>query len=152
MSSVDFEHGSGIENIKVKCRRAIVILKANYPILFQQGNEFLEMVDVDKLVYTKAAELNPILDTKLFSEHEKNWIRESRRKAINRKTAAESRDRKKEEFLGLKFGLSDLKEEKLTLERIKIGYLKDINFYKHELEKMERERRLHRRNPRFTPL
>ena len=151
MSSVSFEFDSERENLKAKCNRAYSILKnKHYPLLFENESDFLDLIDVNKLVYTKASELNPILDTKLFTEHEKNWIRESRRKAINRKTAAESRDRKKAEFLELKFGLTDLKDEKLALEQMQIAFLREINFYKQGLDKMARGVNPRRRAPIFT--
>ena len=86
---------SSISILGAKCKKGVCFLKDDYQILLQEGNSFLELVDVDKLVFTKASRLTPLLDTDIFTEMEKNWIRENRRRAINRKTAEESRGRKK---------------------------------------------------------
>ena len=91
---------------------------------------FLELIDVDKLVYTKAAKLTPLLDTDIFSDLEKNWIKENRRRAINRKTAAESRDRRKTEDKKLTSELRNLLRCKQQLIQLKQEFQDEINLYK----------------------
>ena len=95
--------------------------------------EFLELIDVEKLVFTKAAKLTPLLDTDLFSELEKNWIKENRRRAINRKTAAESRDRRKSEHKKLSSDISSLLRHKDMLIQQKINFQTEIDYYKNRI-------------------
>ena len=120
------QQDSSISNLSAKCKRSVCFLKDDYHILLQEGNTFLDLVDVNKLVFTKAARLTPLLDTHIFTEVEKNWIRESRRRAINRKTADESRRRKRCEQKKLISDLDCLKSYRNQLFREKIEMLEEI--------------------------
>ncbi|KAI6654972.1 hypothetical protein LOD99_2850 [Oopsacas minuta] len=123
-----------------KCNRAICILKDNYKDLLQNGGDnFLDIVDIDKLVYTKASKLTPLLDTNVFSEIEKNWIKENRRKAINRKTAGESRDRKKREQSKLVNDLKYLERYRDVLSQQKEEFIEEIYGLKWGIRKMSFE-------------
>ena len=132
MNSVEFNCSEN-PSIFDKCNRANVLLKENYKLLIQQSYGFLNLIDVDKLVFTKAAKLTPLLDTNIFSDLEKNWIKENRRRAINRKTAAESRERRKRDYRKLTSDLTSLVEHKESLTQQKIRFKKEIDFYKNKL-------------------
>ena len=112
--------------LAAKCKRGVCFLKDDYQILLREGNSFLDLVDVNKLVFTKATKLTPLLDTNIFTEIEKNWIRENRRRAINRKTADESRRRKKCEQKKLIRDLSCLTNYRDQLSRERIEVLEEI--------------------------
>lgn len=73
------------------------------------------MIDINKVLNITAIDLNNIIDDVTFSDQERAYIRELRRKAMNKKAAEECRKRKKNEEHNLVEEFSSLNEQKRAL-------------------------------------
>ena len=73
------------------------------------------MVDINKVLDISAIDLNNIIDDVTYSDQERAYIRELRRKAMNKKAAEECRKRKKNEEQSLEDEFSTLNEHKHNL-------------------------------------
>ncbi|KAI6656932.1 hypothetical protein LOD99_16234 [Oopsacas minuta] len=94
-----------------KCSKALSLLHREFtsiPDASLTNKTFLEMVDINKVLNISAIDLNNIIDDVTYTDQERAYIRELRRKAMNKKAAEECRKRKKNEE-------HNLEEEFLTL-------------------------------------
>ena len=87
------------EEYEKKCAKALPILHNNNmtPCDSLSHRTFLELVDINKVLDLSVTDLNAIIDNATFSDEERAYIRELRRKAMNKKAAEECRRRKKSE-------------------------------------------------------
>ncbi|KAI6653567.1 hypothetical protein LOD99_3462 [Oopsacas minuta] len=108
-----------------KCKKAKTILKNGSNNL--DTEIFFDLVDIDKLINTKATTLNKMLENECFSVEERNFIRRERRKFINRISAKESRIRMKTEMNALEYELDDLMKIRQKLRAEKHVLHKEIN-------------------------
>ena len=94
-----------------------------------RSNNFFDLIDNDKLITIDVNELNYILDSGCFSISEKDYIRELRRKTMNRKTAKDSRIRDKHEYQELSGEIDVLVDRKCSLAQEKEDLCRQISFY-----------------------
>lgn len=115
------------EEYRLKCTKALPILHNDE--FLSNGNAlspktFLEMVDINKVLNLSVTDLNVIIDNVTFSDQERAYIRELRRKAMNKKAAEECRRRKKSEEQHLTEEFDSLKDIRRRLfsekERIRL--------------------------------
>ena len=84
------------------------------------SSNFFDLIDNEKLISIDVNEMNDILDSGCFSIPEKDYIRELRRKTMNRKTAKQSRIRDKNEYQELISEIDtlfDIKKKVITRKR-----------------------------------
>ena len=96
------------------------------------SNNFFDLIDNDKLTAIDVNELNNILDSGCFSIPEKDYIRELRRKTMNRKTAKQSRIKDKYEYQELSGEIDALMDRKYSLAQEKEDLCKQISFYQEK--------------------
>ena len=94
------------------------------------SNNFFDLIDNDRLIAIDVNELNYILESGCFSLSEKDYIRELRRKTMNRKTAKLSRIRDKQEYQDLNVDVEALLRTKRRLSQEKEQLFIQIQFYK----------------------
>ena len=111
-------------HLKIQVARRIV-----YNPEFMSSN-FFDLIDNEKLISIDVSEMNDILDSGCFSISEKDYIRELRRKTMNRKTAKQSRIRDKHEYQELSGDLDALLDIKKKLQQEKEELAQEINLYK----------------------
>ena len=124
---------SGLRNFKKvssermdgKCMRAKGILKTGLENMDTQI--FFNLVDIDKLINTKATVLNKMIENEYFTIEERNYIRKERRKFINRISAKESRTRMKSDMNGLEDDIEDLQKIRQSLKAEKHMLQKEIH-------------------------
>ena len=90
---------------------------------------FFDLIDNDKLIAIDVNEMNYILDSGCFSLSEKDYIRELRRKTMNRKTAKLSRIRDKQEYQELNVEVAALSRTKMELTQEREALMSEVNFY-----------------------
>eukprot|EP00800_Vazella_pourtalesii_P013588 TRINITY_DN327_c0_g1_i2.p1 TRINITY_DN327_c0_g1~~TRINITY_DN327_c0_g1_i2.p1 ORF type:complete len:244 (+),score=59.90 TRINITY_DN327_c0_g1_i2:312-1043(+) len=101
-----------------KCSKAFSLLHKEFTSISDTSltnKTFLEMIDINKVLNITAIDLNNIIDDVTFSDQERAYIRELRRKAMNKKAAEECRKRKKNEEHNLVEEFSSLNEQKRAL-------------------------------------
>ena len=115
------------EEYKLKCTKALPILHNSESLSNENvlpPKTFLEMVDINKVLNLSVTDLNTIIDNATFSDEERAYIRELRRKAMNKKAAEECRRRKKSEEQHLTEEFDSLRDIRKRLffekERIKL--------------------------------
>ena len=111
-----------------KCRACKLIMKSTETSKFDKP--FLDQIDLIKLVEITKLELSKLLNSRVLSEEEVDFIKEARRKMINRKSAGRSRERQKSEYSNLEHSLQELIDTKTSLENEKISLLEEIKQYK----------------------
>ena len=124
--SQDCYEKSGQSNLyqKIKAAKRIIVNKD-----FMTSN-FFDLIDNDRLIAIDVHELNYILESGCFSLPEKDYIRELRRKTMNRKTAKLSRIRDKQEYQELNVEVEILLRTKNDLMQEKEDLMNEINLYK----------------------
>lgn len=106
------------EEYETKCSKALPILHSEYALSSDSvlsNKTFLEMVDINKVLDLSVTDLNAIIDNNTFSDEERAYIRELRRKAMNKKAAEECRRRKKSEEQHLSDEFESLKSKRRLL-------------------------------------
>ena len=111
-----------------KCEYAKEILRED--ALGMQDDNFLKLIDSNKLLKITGFDLNQIIVHSYFSLPERSSIRKMRRVLINRATAKKSGIKKNKEFLELKEVINDMKMESQTLRMEKYSLQLEI----HELQ------------------
>eukprot|EP00800_Vazella_pourtalesii_P014025 TRINITY_DN345_c0_g2_i1.p1 TRINITY_DN345_c0_g2~~TRINITY_DN345_c0_g2_i1.p1 ORF type:complete len:140 (+),score=18.61 TRINITY_DN345_c0_g2_i1:565-984(+) len=111
-------------HFKIQVARRII-----YNPEFMSSN-FFDLIDNEKLISIDVNEMNDILDSGCFSISEKDYIRELRRKTMNRKTAKQSRIRDKHEYQELNGEIDALLDIKKKLLQEKEKLAQEINLYK----------------------
>ena len=111
-------------HLKIQVARRIV-----YNPEFMSSN-FFDLIDNEKLISIDVNEMNDILDSGCFSISEKDYIRELRRKTMNRKTAKQSRIRDKHQYQELSGEIDALLDIKKKLLQEQEELAKEINIYK----------------------
>ena len=94
------------------------------------SENFFDLIDNDKLIAIDVCEMNSILDSGCFSVQEKDYIRELRRRTMNRKTAKLSRIKDKQECSELNEEIDALAEKKKVLSDEKEQLTMQIKYYK----------------------
>ena len=104
------------------------ILIKNY-IIIAEKKEFLLLIDKNKVYSVTINEFNQIINRDCFSDVERAYIREQRKKAVNRKAARVSRMRRKNEEFSLEYSVRKLEMVKCELLREQMCLEKEIVFY-----------------------
>ena len=107
-------------------------IRAAHKIIIRSNvhtTNFFDLIDNNKLISIDVNAMNHILDSGCFTMSEKDYIRELRRKTMNRKTAKMSRIKDKKEYRDLSEDVDVLLTEKRALSREKEDLIKEINFY-----------------------
>ena len=112
-------------NMDEKCKKAKAILKRDTSC--QDSLVFFDLVDIEKLIKTKATTLNKMIENDCFPVEERNYIRQERRRYINRISAKESRIRMKTEMNELGDDLGDLMKIRQSLRAEKHLLQKEIH-------------------------
>ena len=120
-NSIDLSLGK----MEGKCNKARAILKTDSSC--QNSQVFFDLVDIEKLTNTKATTLNKMIENDCFPVEERNYIRQERRRYINRISAKESRERMKTEMNELEDGLGDLMKIRQSLRAEKHLLQKEIH-------------------------
>lgn len=122
------------EEYDLKCHRASNILLSdvdNEPESATPSHHtFLALIDTARVMDLSVSDLNNIIEDSAFSEEERAYIRELRRKAMNKKAAEECRRRKKSEEQHLSEEYDSLMATRQTLLSEKDNLSAEINFYK----------------------
>ena len=113
------------EEYKLKCDKALAIIHSENLAAWGGSlthRTFLELVDINKVLELSVTDLNAIIDNATFSDEERAYIRELRRKAMNKKAAEECRRRKKseEQHLTEEFDLLKNTRKRLVSEKERI--------------------------------
>ena len=115
------------EEYQLKCTKALPILHNNESLSIENAlspKTFLEMVNINKVLNLSVTDLNAVIDNATFSDEERAYIRELRRKAMNKKAAEECRRRKKNEEQHLTEEFNSLRDIRRRLfsekERIRL--------------------------------
>ena len=111
-----------------KCRACKLIMKSTETSKFDKP--FLDQIDLIKLVEITKLELSKLLTSRVLTEEEVDFIKEARRKMINRMSAGRSRERQKSEYSNLEQTLQGLIDTKTSLEKEKLSLLREIDLYK----------------------
>ncbi|KAI6657259.1 hypothetical protein LOD99_6 [Oopsacas minuta] len=127
------------EEYKLKCSKALPILHEDLISNENSLKTFLAMIDINKVLDLSVTDLNVIIDNATFSDEERAYIRELRRKAMNKKAAEECRRRKKSEEQHLSEEFENLRNIRRRLfsekERISI----DISTFKKTIGELPPE-------------
>ena len=118
-------YSSQSKEMEEKCKKAKLILKSNFNDVMTMN--FFDLIDIDKLIKIKATTLNRVLENECFAVGERNFIRQERRRRINRLSAKESRQRMKGELSGLEKVVKDLMAIRQTLRAEKHILQKEIH-------------------------
>ena len=116
----------------MKCAKAVSLLHREFntiPDSSLTNKTFLEMVDINKVLDISAIDLNNIIDDATYSDQERAYIRELRRKAMNKKAAEECRKRKKNEEQNLEDEFSTLNDQKRNLLGQKHNLVNEIALF-----------------------
>ena len=105
------------------------ILVENY-IALAESKEFLLLIDKNKVYSVTINEFNKIINRDCFTDVERAYIREQRKKAVNRKAARVSRGRRKTEEKSLQFSVKRLESIKSNFLIEKMNLEKEIIFYR----------------------
>ena len=115
-----------------KCRACTLIMKPS--AISKINKAFLDHIDLIKLVEIKKNEFSKIINCNVLTEEEVDFIKEARRKMINRKSAGIARERQKCEFRNLECSVDSLKETKRSLVKEKRQLQKEIEYYRNRLQ------------------
>ena len=110
-----------------KCHYAKDILRDDYSQHLEEP--FLKLISVKKLVSMKATHLGRAIDKNCFTMKEKEFIREARRKFINRLSAKKSRILMNNELSDLEEEVNSLLEVRQSLRAEKHQLLSEIHLY-----------------------
>ena len=110
-----------------KCQFARDILIDDYS--HHLDEPFLKLISVRKLVSMKATHLGRVIDKNCFTMREKEFIREARRKFINRLSAKKSRILMNNELTDLEEDVNSLLEIRQSLRAEKHQLLSEIHLY-----------------------
>ena len=110
-----------------KCHFAREILIEDYSGHLEEP--FLKLISVRKLVSMKATHLGRVIDKNCFTLKEKEFIREARRKFINRLSAKKSRILMNNELSDLEEDVNSLLEIRQSLRAEKHQLLSEIHLY-----------------------
>ena len=111
------------------------ILVQNFGIL-AKTREFLQLVDKDRVYSITINEFNKIINRECFTEIERAYIREQRKKAVNRKAARVSRKRRREDDVKLDMTVRKLHVTKYNLLREANELRNEILFYSTALQEV----------------
>ena len=112
------------------------ILVKDYKSL-SQSQDFLSLIDKDKVYIVSINEFNKIIHRECFCENERAFIREQRRKAVNRKAAKVSRERRKSEEKKLEESMRKLEITKFAILKEKELLQQEILGYKRLFDSMQ---------------
>ncbi|KAI6651003.1 hypothetical protein LOD99_5580 [Oopsacas minuta] len=112
-----------------KYRACKLIMKSNEPTKFDKP--FLDQIDLIKLVKITKLELSKLINSRVLTEEEIDFIKEARRKMINRMSAGRSRERQKSEYSSLELKLQSLNDTKMSLLKEKRSLLNEIEIFKY---------------------
>ena len=107
------------------------ILVENY-LALAESKEFLLLIDKDNVYSVTINEFNKIINRDCFSDTERAYIREQRKKAVNRQAAKVSRRRRKEEEQSLDFSVKRLQTIKYELMMAKKRLEGEVAYYKFQ--------------------
>lgn len=110
-----------------RCRYAKEILNDDFSKHLDEP--FLTLISVRKLVSMKATQLGRVIDKPCFTMREKEFIREARRKFINRLSAKKSRILMNTEIDSLENDVNSLLEIRQSLRAEKHQLLSEIHLY-----------------------
>ena len=110
-----------------KCHFAKPILRDDFSQHLDEP--FLKLVSVRKLVGMKATHLSRLIGQNCFTMREREFIREARRKFINRLSAKKSRVLLNNELIGLEERVNELLEIRQALRVEKHQLLSEIHLY-----------------------
>ena len=113
-----------------KYRACKLIMKANETSKLDEP--FLDQIDLIKLVEITKLELSKLINSRVLADEEIDFIKEARRKMINRMSAGRSRERQKSEYSSLEVTLQSLIDTKLSLMKEKISLLNEIEVFKYK--------------------
>lgn len=111
------------------------ILVQNFAILAETKG-FLELIDKDRVYSVTINEFNKIINRECFTDIERAYIREQRKKAVNRKAARVSRKRRREDDNKLEIALRKLQVVKYNLLREQAELRNEIISYRSSLQRV----------------
>lgn len=120
-------------------------IQVAYPILVEncfelsQYSDCMALLDRNKVKDISLPQFNQIIYNECFNESERAYIREERRKCVNRRAAGVSRQRRKEEETNLTSDIMRLQSEKNSLTQEKRELHSEIESLKDGIEQMELE-------------
>ena len=148
-----------IENKKIEISKMCSIkIQVAYPILvdnciqFAQFSDCMSLIDGNKVKDISLGQFNQIIYNECFNESERAFIREERRKCVNRRAAGVSRLRRKEEKVNLTSDIRMLEMEKNSLTQEMKTLESEIKSYKSKMEQMEMEETMFDVNQLFDNL
>ena len=148
-----------IENKKIEISKMCSIkIQVAYPILvdnciqFAQFSDCMSLIDGNKVKDISLGQFNQIIYNECFNESERAFIREERRKCVNRRAAGVSRLRRKEEQVNLTSDIRMLEMEKNSLTQEMKTLESEIKSYKSKMEQMEMEETMFDVNQLFDNL
>ncbi|KAI6659202.1 Zinc finger FYVE domain-containing protein 26 [Oopsacas minuta] len=134
-----------IKRINIFVKMCSIKIQVAYPILvdncleLSQTYEFLTLIDRNRVKDVTITQFDKIIYSHCFNDNERAYIREERRKCVNRRAAGVSRRRRKTEDSTLTSDLGKLESEKSSLSEERMRLISEIESYKSMLEQGEIE-------------
>ena len=115
---------------QAKCQRAKQILCDDWQ-LKMADTDFKDLIDIDKLKNLGKLDYRNITKIGLFSEKDKAFISEKRRKVNNRRAAKKFRESEKFRQTEMNFTIADLEEQRNVLHLEKQNLLDEIRYFQY---------------------
>ena len=133
-------------------------IQVAFPILVEnclelaQYSDFMSLLDRNKVKDISLIQFNQIIYNECFNESERAFIKEERRKCVNRRAAGVSRLRRREEEINLVSDLRKLQIEKCSLTQEMRMLLSEIESFKGKIGELEMEEMVFDANQLFDNL
>ena len=120
-----------MSNLKIQIASAILI---DNSFQLSVNNDFLSLIDRNKVKDVSLVIFNKIIYNDCFTDAERAYIREERRKCVNRRAANVSRRRRKQEDTITEIEMQQMEVAKNDLLKEKCDLVKEIEQFKRLTE------------------
>ena len=120
-----------MSNLKIQIASAILI---DNSFQLSVNNDFLSLIDRNKVKDVSLVIFNKIIYNDCFTDAERAYIREERRKCVNRRAANVSRRRRKQEDTITEIEMQQMEVAKNDLLKEKCNLVKEIEQFKRLTE------------------
>ena len=128
---------SDIQFLSYKCKTAFPILKENWDVLLPQNQDFLTLVDREKVAFgVGVKELNSILISGYFTPEEAKVIKKFRYQMRNNFAARKMRDNYRKLSECTEYEILDMTVEKDILRKEKENLSWEIQFYQRAMSEL----------------
>ena len=119
---------------QAKCQRAKQILCDDWQLKLTD-TDFKDLIDIDKLKHLGKQEYRNVTKIGLFSENDKAFISEKRRKVNNRRAAKKFRESEKSRQIEMNRTVAELVQERSLLYQERQRLLQEISYYHYHFHR-----------------